>query len=200
MCLPRLQQGSDSSLDTFDESLHARIRVTPNSELSIMASDNVVLASIYRMTAVNFWESAKILHKAFHAKDEPLPRNIRALPFYYLVSHAFELLLKCALLKRSVTEQELKRHNLRHNLSELLLALEAKGVSVSCHTKDILQALTLQHKEHALRYTALLDDGKEVFTPHAECIYQALEEVLMCASLAHTQLGESVELAQERLP
>ena len=152
--------------------------------MSSTDKNNVVLASIYRMTAVNFWESGKILHQSFQSKNESLPRNIRALPFYYLVSHACELLLKCALLKRGVTEPELRTYHLRHDLSELLNLLETKNINISPHARDVVQKLAEQHKEHTLRYTALLDDGNKVFTPYAECIYQTLEELLMHTSLA----------------
>jgi hypothetical protein len=82
--------------------------------------DNVVLASTYRLTAVNFRLSAQVLFEKFKSQGEPLPGNIRAIPFYFLISHAIELLLKCALLKRGRPPSDLKNFALRHNLKGLI--------------------------------------------------------------------------------
>ena len=91
-------------------------------------TDNIVLASIYRLQATNFIMSARVLFNYYQEKDGTLIANLRALPFYYLVSHACELLLKCALLKRDIPMHRLKNKNIRHSLLDLLTELEKKYV------------------------------------------------------------------------
>lgn len=118
-------------------------------------SDSTYLASIYQLTAVNFQMSAKILHDEFNYRNESTVRNRRAIPFYYLLSHACELLLKCALIKRGVDEAKLKNPKLRHNLCNLLAELEKNEVAVSSESKEILKFLNEQHSSHSLRYKAL---------------------------------------------
>ena len=73
------------------------------------------------------------------------------MPFYYLVSHASELLLKAALLKRGVTPQHLRKVALRHDLKVLLEELELQKASISPSSKAIVIGLSRQHKEHDLR-------------------------------------------------
>ena len=70
--------------------------------------DSLYMASIYRLTGVNFWQSAKHLSEKIEVDDRGVPTKLTALPFYFLVSHATELLLKSALLKRA-----LRRHRAR---------------------------------------------------------------------------------------
>jgi hypothetical protein len=146
-------------------------------------SDNIELASIYRMTATSFRLSAELLDASFSEKGEGMPRNYRSTPFYYLISHACELLLKAALLKRGVTPQQLRRAELRHNLQALLEQLEAQGVHISPSSRTIVRGLSGQHKEHDLRYTALLDDGKPTYTPEPIDVYRMLDELLMATRL-----------------
>jgi hypothetical protein len=76
--------------------------------------DPVVLASVYRMTGCNFQMSARNL-LSFIAKEDGSPTNATALPFYYLASHAAELFLKAALLKRGFPEAQLRQHGYRHS-------------------------------------------------------------------------------------
>jgi len=71
--------------------------------------DSIYMASTYRLTGVNFWESAKHLSEKLEVDDRGVPTKLTALPFYFLVSHATELLLKSALLKGGSLEQELRR-------------------------------------------------------------------------------------------
>jgi hypothetical protein len=145
--------------------------------------DNIPLASTYRLTATSFRLSAEILHKSFKSHKENLPKNIRSMPFYYLISHACELLLKSALLKRGVSEQKLMHHRLRHNLQELLAELESHNVIITKSTKELISMLSTQHKKHYLRYTALLDDGNTVFTPPPDNLFKMLDELLLCTRL-----------------
>ena len=46
-------------------------------------TDNIYLASIYRLTGVNFWESAKKLDLTMGKTDDDTPAKITAIPFYF---------------------------------------------------------------------------------------------------------------------
>jgi len=150
-------------------------------------NDYVVEASTYRNLAVVFWENAKFLEKAFAEKGQTVPRNYLSIPFYFIVSHSIELLLKSALLKRGVSPSELKRLDHRHNLATLLQKVEDNDVPISKLTKRIVNALSDQHKSHALRYMVFLDDGVPTFTPEPDDIYTALDELLMATALKRTE-------------
>jgi hypothetical protein len=146
-------------------------------------SDNVELVSVYRLTATSFRMSAELLERSFGEKAEEMPHNYRSMPFYYLTSHASELLLKAALLKRGIAPQQLRKTALRHDLQALLKELESQEVSISPSSKAIVIGLSRQHKEHDLRYTALLDDGKPTYTPEPVDVYNMLDELLMATRL-----------------
>ena len=92
------------------------------------------MASIYRLTGVNFWQSAKHLSEKIEVDDRGVPTKMTALPFYFLVSHATELLLKSALLKRGFSEQELREFDYRHNLDKLLFSLACSSNVCKGHT------------------------------------------------------------------
>ncbi len=148
-------------------------------------TDNVAMASSYRMTAVIFLESAKVLNRAFQDKGESTVGNWRAVPFYYLISHAAELFLKCALLKRGVSPDDLKSSSLRHSLENLLRELLKKGVPISEPCSQSLLRLSHQHEKHALRYTFVwVDDGPPIFTPEPEELFSMLDELLMAGRIA----------------
>lgn len=144
-------------------------------------SDPIYLASIYRLTAVNFWESAKIVGASFETKCDGTPAKVTAIPFYFLVSHAAELLLESALLKRGFQEGDLKRFDYRHNLDSLLERLQEKGVSVTPNTIHMIKGLHSQHQNHALRYTAPVDDGQKSYMPPPALVFSMLEELLLLA-------------------
>jgi hypothetical protein len=74
---------------------------------SLPPRDGIVLASTYRLNAVNFRASAEVA-STLVLDVQGRPTSLLALPFYFLISHAAELLLKAALLKRGVSEAELK--------------------------------------------------------------------------------------------
>jgi hypothetical protein len=112
--------------------------------------DRVVLASTYRSTATIFRMSATVLLNDFQARNEILPGNARAIPFYYLISHAIELLLKCALLKRGQSADDLKKYPIRHSLDALLQKLMQLGVPLSDRAVTVIGALSRQHEKHDL--------------------------------------------------
>ena len=146
--------------------------------------DSVAMASWYRMTGVVFMENAKILNRAFEDKGESAIGDPMAVPFYYLVSHAAELFLKCALLKRGFSPNDLKSIALRHSLENLLRELLKKGAPVSEPCSQLLLRLNHQHEKHALRYTVFVDDGEPTFTPEPEDLFSMLEELMMAGRVA----------------
>ena len=147
--------------------------------------DSVYVASIYRITASNFRISAEILAQNIEFDKNGKPKKITAIPLYFLVSHAAELFLKSALLKRGVSEQELKKFDYRHNLKKLLDLVLSKQVPVTDKTIYLLEYLDDQHKRHALRYTALMDDGKKTYLPPIDKLFEMLDELLLLTKLSH---------------
>lgn len=145
-----------------------------------LMTDNIYLASIYRLTAVSFWESARILSSSIELKNDGTPaKGTVILPFYFLIPHTTELLLKSALLKRGFQERDLRKYDYRHNLDALLKELQAQGVSVSPETVNLINGLHSQHQNHALRYTALVDDGQKTYMPPPYLVFSMLDELLL---------------------
>jgi hypothetical protein len=147
-------------------------------------TESIHLASVYRMHAVIFWESAKILFANMELQANGKSARYGAIPFYYLVSHSAELFLKSALLKRGWTEQDVMKREFRHSLSGLLEELQSKGVSVTEKTVVLLNGLHSQHKDHDLRYTVLIDDGKKTFIPPPGLLLSMLEELLSLTAIS----------------
>ncbi|MEK6302381.1 MAG: hypothetical protein AABO41_16850 [Acidobacteriota bacterium] len=146
-------------------------------------TDSIHLASVYRMTAVNFRLAAETLAATMEAKPDGTPAKLTAIPFYFVVSHAVELFLKSALLKRGFVESDVK-HDYRHNLNALLAALQEKGVTVTPDTIGLINGLHYQHQTHALRYTALVDDGRPTFMPPPTLVFEMLDELLLLTRLS----------------
>ena len=93
-------------------------------------------------------------------------------------------MLKAVLLKRGFTEADLKKHEYRHSLIALLKALQAKGVSVTPETVRVVTGLHPQHESHALRYTALVDDGKKTYMPPPSLAFKMLDELLLLTRIS----------------
>jgi len=147
-------------------------------------TDSTNLSSIYRLTAVNFRLSAETLNATLEMKPNGTPAKLTAIPLYFLASHAAELFLKSALLKRGFTEDALKQYDYRHNLNSLLLALQDTGVSVTPDTVNLINGLHAQHKAHALRYSALIDDGQRTFLPPPSQLFLMLDELLLLTRIS----------------
>jgi len=142
------------------------------------AFDPIVVASAFRLQGVNFQRSAGVLAASLDWDENDRPKRLTALPFYLLVSYAAELFLKAALLKRGWSEHELKRFELRHNLSALAAELASVGVALSPRLGALLDQLSKQHATHQLRYTVLLDNGEKTFLPPRGVVLAALDELL----------------------
>jgi hypothetical protein len=166
----------------------ASIRALGVFELSTIheesMTDNIYLASIYRIEAVNFWKSAKILSATLELNGDGIPVKITAIPFYFLISHAAELLLKSALLKRGFNAGNLKKYDYRHSLGALLGELQKFGVSVTTDTVCLINGLHSQHHNHALRYTALVDDGQKTYMPPPPLVFSMLDELLLLTRIS----------------
>ncbi len=146
--------------------------------------DNNALASCYRLMGVAFWESAKKLEATLEKRDDGSPAKLTAIPFYFLVSHAAELFLKSALLKRGFTENDLKKYDYRHDLNTLLEALQKKGVTITLTTINVINGLHARHKDHSLRYAGSLYDGQKTYWAPASLMHPMLEELLLLTKLS----------------
>lgn len=142
-------------------------------------TDFVADAAYYRMTAITYWECAKLLERGFADKGQKISGNRMAVPYYLLVSHCMELLLKCALMKRGLEPAKLKRFELRHDLNELLSELLGLGVPVTESTQHLVFVMSEQHKKHIFRYSVFFEGEDAVYVPEPDQIYAVLEELLM---------------------
>lgn len=147
-------------------------------------TDNVYLASVYRLTAVNFRLAAETLAASMGTKGDDSPAKLTAIPFYFVASHAAELFLKSALLKRGLSENDLKKYDFRHNLKGLLEALQGKGVSLTADTVCLIDGLHSQHLRHALRYSALVADGQTAYMPPPSLVLVMLDELLLLTRIS----------------
>lgn len=147
-------------------------------------SDQIPLAVAYRTLAADFQLSAKELLSTLELKEDGRPARYTAIPFLFLVSHAAELYLKAALLKRGFTAQELKKYDYRHNLKTLMAALQEKGVSITSSTVALISGLHSQHQMHALRYSVFVDDGQKTYVPPLAATLDMLDELLMLTRIS----------------
>ncbi len=144
---------------------------------------NDYLAITYRMTGDIFTDSARTLDKTIEKDANGLPTRLTCIPFYFLVSHATELYLKSALLKRGLKEGDLKKYDYRHNLDALLKEVQSIGLEVSSTTVDLINGLSPQHKNHTLRYTVLVE-GTKTFAPPPSILFPMLEELLLLTRIS----------------
>ena len=129
--------------------------------------------------------SADVLYRELSARGEALPGNARAIPFYFLMSHAIELLLKAALLKRGTDAAALKKQQLGHRLDTLLDLLVDQQVAVSEESYTLVTRLGEQHAKHVLHYSAFEDDGETTFTPEPSLVFAAYDELLLAGRTGH---------------
>ena len=145
--------------------------------------DSIALASVYRLTGVNFWQSAKIISENIKKKNNGSPDSLLIMPFYFLVSQSIELFLKSALLKRGFTDNDLRKRDYRHNLKKLLDELQKKNIHVTPATVQIIHKLSTHHNSHILRYNFVTGiDG--VTSLPIELMLNTLEELLMLTRIA----------------
>ena len=147
-------------------------------------SENTPLAIAYYLNGLNFQSSAELLAKDLELDDRGTPKKVTAVPFFFLMSHAIELYLKAALLKRGFQEAQLKKFDYRHNLGELLSQLKDKGVVVTPETSSVIGGLHEQHKSHALRYTVLSDNGNKTYWPPIHLVIEAAKELFLLTRIS----------------
>lgn len=146
--------------------------------------DNTPLAVAYYMNGVNFRMSAEKLVDNLELDGAGRPTKLMAVPLYFLASHAAELFLKAALLKRGFDEANLKKRGYRHNLATLLQEIQGKGLPVTTNTVAVVQGLSEQHQTHQLRYTVLVDDGTKTYWPPLSLVFAALDELLLLTRIS----------------
>lgn len=145
--------------------------------------DDTTLAVSYYTYGRFVYNSAKILsdHSEFDKKS--YGDIFSLMPFYFLVSHAAELFLKAALLKRGFGEANLRKFDYRHNLEELLAQLESKGVPVTEGTRTMVKKLGLQHRTHELRFPDLVK-GINVYMPEPTSAFEMLDELFLLTRIS----------------
>ena len=142
-------------------------------------NDSIPLAVAYYMNGINFRASAEKLANGLELDELGRPTKITAIPLYFVASHAAELFLKAALLKRDTPADDLRKLKYRHSLSSLLELLQGKGVSVSQATSALVIGLAEQHAAHSLRYSVFVADGKKTYWPPLALVFSALDELLL---------------------
>lgn len=147
-------------------------------------NDNISLAIAYYLNGANFRSSAEKLMEGLELNGSGCPTKLTAVPLYFLASHAAELFLKAALLKRGFPEANLKKFDYRHNLAVLLQELQSKNVPITDDTVTVIQGLSKQHQDHQLRYTVLVDDGIKTYWPPLSLVFTALDELLLLTRIS----------------
>jgi hypothetical protein len=149
-------------------------------------NDNIQLAVAYYLNGSNFQVSAKKLMQGLDLDNSGRPANLTAIPMYFLATHAAELFLKAALLKRGFAEADMKKFDYRHNLAALLQEIKGMGVPVTDVTDAVIHGLSEQHRTHQLRYTVLIDDGTKTYWPPTSLVFTTLDELLgLCRISTH---------------
>lgn len=142
--------------------------------------DNISEITSYRLTAVLFQKAAnKLISTSSVTECGRIKPITDAIPLVYLISHAIELYLKCALLKRGAQESDLREFDKRHNLEALLSDLLKLNVSISEDSQAMIRILSEQHKKHSIRYTVFVDDGEATSIPNLHMIDKVLTELLL---------------------
>jgi len=149
-------------------------------EVHPQTDDPQYWATVYRMAAVNFRLSAEKLAPTIPLRDDGTPDKLTAVPFYFLISHAVELMMKCALLKRGHTISDMRKFDCRHNLDGLLELIDAKQLPVSDESRQIIVGLSGQHRRHLLRYNFLLNP----FMPPPANLWSMLDELLLLTRIS----------------
>lgn len=147
-------------------------------------NDNIPLAAAYYLNGSIFRVSAERLMEGLELDGSGRPTKLTGVPLYFLASHAAELFLKAALLKRGFAETDLKKLRYRHNMAALLQEIQDKGVPVSNDTVAVIQGLSEQHRTHQLRYTVLVDDGTKTYWPPLSLVFTALDELLLLTRIS----------------
>jgi hypothetical protein len=138
-------------------------------------TDPASLAVAYYLNGKSFCTAAKKLMAGLDLDETGHPKTLEARPLYFLASHAAELFLKAALLKRGFDESVLRKRH-RHNLAALLGELGGMAVTVTTNTIEILHGLSEQHRSNQLRYKSFVP-GNKTYWPSLARVFAALDEL-----------------------
>jgi hypothetical protein len=112
------------------------------------------LAHVYgRMNGAMWFGAAEKLLGGHDGKSSYL-----SLPGYFLACHAFEVLLKAALLKAGFTEGNLRK-DFGHSIIKLVEKLIVSGFQIDGEVHHLLRILSISHENHVVRYS-LLEPGQ----------------------------------------
>ena len=98
----------------------------------------------YRHKGLAWLGAAKILHENDTA-------HLMG-PFYYMVSHAFELFTKAFLLWRGVSHKELRSRDFGHNISALVHRAKELGLQIEDEYIPLIETMENLNKDHMQRY------------------------------------------------
>jgi hypothetical protein len=73
-------------------------------------------------------------------------------PTYWEISHAIELALKAFLLSKGVTEEELMKKSVRHNLERLVDMAIKRDLALPDDVVGVIQGMSLAHRSFYFRY------------------------------------------------
>lgn len=146
--------------------------------------NSIPLAVEYYTNGSNFRASAEKLAETLQLDANSKPTKLTAVPLFFLASHAAELFLKAALVKRGFSESDLRKFDYRHNLSSLLVALVEKGVPVTEKTSAVINSLSDQHQNHHLRYTRIFTGDGKMSWPPLPLLFSSLDELLLLCRIS----------------
>ena len=159
--------------------------------------DDSLMAFTYFTNAAIFKNAADTLAEHIELDDEGRPAKLTAIPYYFLSSQSAELQLKAILLLTGRSQKELKTHKYRHNLDELLSLVSSLEIEISDDSKKCIKGLSLQHKNHSLRYDALAQPNPKLYWPpltNIETMQAELENVFK-SNLSNIANPEPVQSA-----
>lgn len=151
----------------------------------------MMLTSLQFSNAENFIFSAEILSKYYKDRDMKICDSIsRSIPFYHLIAHATELLLKEYLIFRGCDQQDLLRYECRHNLCVLLEMCKEKGISFTPTFEKYVFQMSDSHKNHTYRYQEPANQDGSVFlsAPDSDSLLFEIHREL-------EKLGRKIKLA-----
>ena len=112
-----------------------------------------MIPSAQYSNANNFIKAAKILNDYYEDRDIRIDSSAaRSTPFYHLLSHAIELILKEYLILKHIDKETLKRFSLRHDLFGLLEECHANNIEFISNFENQIMSLSETHKTHVYRY------------------------------------------------
>jgi hypothetical protein len=121
----------------------------PRADVTIRADATIRdgTEGTYRHQGLAWLEAAKVLNESGNAAGLG--------PFYYLVSHSFELFTKAFLLWRGVTHEELRSKKLSHNFKALVNRANELGLGLEEEFCPLVEALQSINEQHRTRYAQL---------------------------------------------